>query len=137
MIKRLRTINKALPGLMAGIVFFGVLCQVLGVWFVEDKIGYSIGLWIGVITALFMGIHMAWSLNMAMDFGEGATKLMMKHNLLRYGVVVIVMGVVVMTQIANPLMTFLGLMSLKVAAYLQPITDKIFNKKVPDDIIGE
>lgn len=137
MLEKLKTINKALPGLMLGIIFFGVLCQVTGVWFVADKLRYSTGLWLGILTALFMAFHMAWSLDRAMDFGEGATKLMTQHNLLRYGVVLIVMGIVVMTDIGNPLMTFLGLMALKVAAYLQPITDKIFNKKIPDDIIGE
>jgi len=47
----LRRINPILPGLVAGIVIYGLLIQLTGVWFVEDKIGYSIGLWYGIAIA--------------------------------------------------------------------------------------
>ena len=55
----LRRINPALPGLIAGIVIFGLLVQFTGVWFVEDKIGYSIGLWYGVAIGIGMAINLA------------------------------------------------------------------------------
>ena len=41
----LKRINDALPGLVFGIVFYGIVVQLIGVWFVTDKISYSIGLW--------------------------------------------------------------------------------------------
>ena len=34
----LRRINEALPGLVFGIVLYGVVLQLAGVWFVEDKL---------------------------------------------------------------------------------------------------
>ena len=49
-------------------------------------------------------------------------------NMIRYAVVVIVFLIVLMTKVLNPLITFLGIMSLKVAAYLQPFTHKLCNK---------
>ena len=45
----LRRINDALPGLVRGIVLYGVLVQLAGVWFVSEKISYSIGLWYGIV----------------------------------------------------------------------------------------
>ena len=44
----LKRINDALPGLVFGIVFYGIVVQLIGVWFVTDKISYSIGLWYGL-----------------------------------------------------------------------------------------
>ena len=41
----LKRINDALPGLVFGIVFYGIVVQLIGVWFVTYKISYSIGLW--------------------------------------------------------------------------------------------
>lgn len=129
MIKKLKDMNEVLPFLLINILIWGVLWQVLGIWFVKDKLSCSIGLWIGVFTAMAMAIHMAWSLNIAVDYGEkDATALMTKHNLIRYGIVLIVEGTVMITGFANPLTAFLGIMGLKVAAYLEPITHKLFRR---------
>lgn len=48
----LKRINDALPGLVFGIVFYGIVVQLIGVWFVTDKISYSIGLWYGIAIAV-------------------------------------------------------------------------------------
>lgn len=76
-----------------------------------------------------MAIHMAWSLGIALSLGEdGAIKMMQKHNLLRYGVVVLLLGLLMVLRLGNPLSAFLGIMGLKVAAYMQPITHKLFRR---------
>ena len=129
MTARLRKLNDALPALILGIFLWGVFWQLAGVWFVTDKLGCSIGLWIGVLIVVGMSIHMAWSLDIAVDCGEkGAASIMTKHNMIRYAVVVVVLGAVMVTGIANPLTAFLGIMGLKVAAYLQPFTHKLFRR---------
>lgn len=61
MINRIKKINTALPGLLFGILLVGILCQAVGIFLVEDKADYSVGLWIGVLTAIFMAFHMAVS----------------------------------------------------------------------------
>ena len=65
MITRIKKINTALPGLLFGIILFGALSQTVGFFLVEDKADFSKGLWIGVVTAVFMAFHMAISLNSA------------------------------------------------------------------------
>ena len=50
---------------------------------------------------------------------------MTKYNIIRYLAIVASMGFVMISGFANPLSAFLGLMGLKVAAYLQPFTHKI------------
>lgn len=119
-------INRTLLELSVGSIAWGVACQVTVVWFVKDKTGYSLGLWIGVVLAVAAGIHMWWSLDRSLDFVQDtAVKMMTKHNLLRYLIIVVVMMLVMVSGFANPLAAFLGVMGLKVSAYIQPFTHKI------------
>lgn len=128
MIEKLRRINRAVFELYVGIVFIGLLCQLIGMWFVQDKVLYTIALWLGIVLALVTVLHMYRTLDKALDMGADATKIVTKANLIRYGCIVIVFGIVLITEVLNPLITFMGLMSLKVAAYLQPFTHKLSNK---------
>lgn len=119
---RLRKINTALPGLIAGILLFGILCQVLVIFLVEDKTGYSIGLWVGVLTAIFMAFHMAVTLNTVVERDEkGAQAAATRQNIIRYMIVVIILGILMLTKLGNPLAAFAGVMGLKISAYLQPL----------------
>lgn len=80
------------------------------------------GLWIGVAAGVFMVIHMKNSLDEAVLYGEQeAQRYMQKSYAIRYLVVVVVFIAVSWLQIANVLTLFAGIMSLKLAAYLQPI----------------
>lgn len=127
--RKLRDINDSLPALFLGILAFGFLAEIVFVWFVEDKAGYTAGLLIGVATALFSAWHMAWSLHKTFECEEETvTKRMQKYSVLRYGVQLIVLGVLILTKIGNPLAAFLGMWGLKVSAYLAPFTDKLFRR---------
>ena len=142
---KLRKINTALPGLLFGIILFGALCQIAGLFFAADKADYSIGLWIGVLTAIFMAFHMAVTLNATVERDvKGAQAAATRQNIIRYLVVVVVFAILMVTRIGNPLAAFAGVMGLKVSAYVQPmllkkirradasnesITDVIPNKK--------
>ena len=127
--KKLTQLSDVLPELWVGILLYGVLCEIVGLIFVEDRLFYSIGLIAGVLCALFMATHMAWSLNGAMGLAEGdAVKKMQVHNIVRYLIVVVVFFFLLFTKLGNPLVAFLGVMGLKVAAYLQPVTHKFFRR---------
>ncbi len=130
MMKKLSDMNRALPGLLGGMVLFGVVSQIVGMFFVEEKLNYSIGLWIGVLIAAFMAFHMAWSLNSALDQDvKGAQAVATRQNIIRYLIVVLILGILMITEIGNPIAAFVGVMGLKVSAYLQPIFQKLFHKK--------
>ena len=126
----LKRINPALPGLVAGIVIFGLLVQLTGVWFVEDKLGYSIGLWYGVAIGIGMAINLATVIYDAVTFdGEGnANKRVAAKSMLRYLVVAIFFGILGYFEFGNLFTAFLGVMGLKVSAYAQPFLNKIVNK---------
>ncbi len=130
--------NKTLLELISGIFIYGIICQIIGGILVEDKLGYSSGLWIGIVTAVAAAVHMWHSLDRALDFDEGtAGKKMQAQSIVRYVVIVIIMGLTMINGVTNPLAAFLGIMSLKVAAYLQPFTHKLlirfFSKEKAED----
>lgn len=69
------------------------------------------------------------SLDEAVLYGEQeAQRYMQKSYAIRYLVVVVVFIAVSWLRIANVLTLFAGIMSLKLAAYLQPIMHKLFAK---------
>ena len=121
--------NETLLEMWVGTVLFGAVCQVSVVWFFKDKAGYSIGLWLGIIAALITILHLSVTLDKALDLGEGgAKKHMVIQNLVRYFVLIIFLVVLMITDFANPLAAFLGLMGVKAGAYLQPLLHKAIGK---------
>ena len=127
---RIRDINSALPGLLLGIVLFGAVSQIVGIFLVADKVNYSIGLWIGVLTAVFMAFHMAITLNNAVERDvKGAQATVTRHNIIRYLAVVVILGILMVTRLGNPLSAFLGIIGLKVSAYIQPLFEKMSHGK--------
>lgn len=121
--------NDVLKEMLCAMPIYGLLCQIAVVWFVEDKAAYSLGLWIGIFLAACMALHMSWALSYALEFdGDTAQKIMTKQSLIRYVVVVVLLGLIMVSGFINPLAAFLGIMGLKVSAYLQPFTHKIIRR---------
>ncbi|MCI8799619.1 ATP synthase subunit I [Acetatifactor muris] len=127
-IETLKKTNRTLLEMQLGMVFFGVVCQAAGVWFVEDKGNYTLSLWFGVAFAVAGSIHMCRTLDRALLSGGDASGIVTRGYLFRYCMVAAVLIVISVTGAMNPLTFFLGYMSLKVTAYLQPITHKLCNK---------
>ena len=123
-----KRINNVLKEMLLVIVVFGVLFQVIGVFVVGDLLTYAIGLWIGIILSGGMAIHMYWALETGMEMGEHAKAHVQKHSVIRYAVVVIVFFVLAFLRKNAIVPCFLGLMTLKVSAYLQPYTHKLILK---------
>ena len=121
--------NLTLCEMWVGIVLFLIVCQLTVVWFVPDKSDFSIGLWLGGLMAILATFHLSISLERALDFNEGgAKKHMVIQNLVRYFVLIIFLGILMITDFANPLAAFLGIMGIKLGAYLQPFIHKVFSK---------
>lgn len=127
-LERLKGKNRTLLEMHIGILFFGLLCQMVGVFIVEDQWYFSKSLWFGIIFALVASMHMYRTLDRALWYGENATKLVSRGYMFRYAAAIIIFAVIGVTGVMNVLVVFLGYMSLKVTAYLQPITHKLCNK---------
>lgn len=126
----LKRLNDALPGLILGILVYGVLVELIGVWFVSDKIRYTTGLAIGIALACGMAVNMAVVLQDAVDiYGESrAQSKIVAKSILRYLLVVIVFFVMMKWNLGNPIIAFIGVLGLKVSAYFQPFAHRFITK---------
>lgn len=126
--KRLSTIVREL---IFGIILFGIIVEILILALLSDKIFYSVGLLIGIISAILMTLHMNTSMEEALEMEEaGADKHIKKTYAIRTIAVLAAMYIVYISRIGSVVSMFIGIMGLKVAAYIQPITNKYFTQKI-------
>lgn len=128
MIKRLKTLNEALPGLVLGILIFSGLIELIGVWFVNDKLRYTTGLLIGCSLAVFMAINISMVIQDSVRMGEGHVKTLAIKSVLRYVVVCAVLFLMMLFKLGNLFTALAGILGLKVSAYAQPLFYKVKNK---------
>ena len=128
--RKIRNINQTVWELIIGIVLVNALLEVIGLIFVSQKGAYTIGLVLGMLMAIGMVFHMNISIEKAMDIGgEHAKGYMLKSYAIRTVVVLAVIVCVGVLKFANLLSLLLGIMTLKVAAYLQPITHRFMESR--------
>ena len=129
MIEKLKSRNRTVLELQSGIVLFGVVCQLTAMWFVPNMLKFTIGLWLGIAVAMAAGLHMWGSLKKAFDGFEGdVTKKITQAGIIRYVVIVICFAAVAVSDVGEPIAMFVGIMALKIGAYVQPFTHKFYNK---------
>ena len=82
----LKRINEALPGLVVSILLYGVMVELIGVWFVKDRIAYSIGVWFGIAVAVGMAINLATVIFDSVTMGDTAhaTRRIVTKSILRF-----------------------------------------------------
>ena len=127
MIGFLKKFDKTLLEMNTGILLFGLACEAVGACFVSDQVRYASSLWFGIVLAMVSTLHMARTLDRALALGEKASKIITAGYMIRYVIVASFFIVVALTEVLSPLVMFLGYMSLKVTAYLQPLTHKFYN----------
>lgn len=116
----LKRLNDALPGLVLGIILYGLAVQFVGMWFVQDKLYYTIGLWYGIAIAVAMAVHLAVVIyDAATLYDESrASKMAVVKSVTRYAVVAILFFLIAYFRFGNVVMAFVGVLGIKVSAYL-------------------
>ncbi len=110
-----------------GILLLGIVCQITGAFIVQDQLRYASSLWFGILFALVAGVHMSKTIERALLSGAAAGKIATAGYLFRYFAAVVLLGVIAATDVMNVLVVFMGYMSLKITAYLQPLIHRIYN----------
>jgi len=121
-------INAVLFEMISGVVIFGLICQMTIVWFLTDKMSFSLGLLLGIIVAVGYTIHMWWSIGQYLYMGTHAPGLARKHMAIRYMVVALVLGAAAMINQLEFLAVVLGVLGIKVGAFMQPLLRKVIKR---------
>lgn len=118
-----------LADLLLGEIIYFVLGEIIILLVAPDKWGFFFGFLIGTLLAIGILIHMTLSVEDSVSmYEEEAFKHTRKNHVLRILIVLIVFFLIIFLDIANILAVLIGVMSLKVAAYIQPITHKLIQK---------
>ena len=133
MIKWMKRLNQALPGLVLGILAYGLLVELIGVWFVSDKIRYTTGLLFGIGCAIGMAIHIAMIIEESVRIVEGHEKYLSFKSVMRYLVLCAIIITMAFFKLGNMFTAIIGVLGLKVSAYAQPLLNKAFGKNLNTD----
>ena len=129
MINWMKRLNQALPGLVLGILIYGLLVEVIGVWFVNDKVRYTSGLAIGISCAMGLAIHIAMIIEESVRIGEGHEKYLSFKSVMRYLVLCAVLILMMVFKLGNMFTALIGVLGLKVSAYAQPLLYRIIKRR--------
>lgn len=127
--KRGPGVNDTFVELLVGIGLYG-LVGILLILLLLPGDGDSLnGFLIGVVVSAAMLTHMYIELEKSLYMGEnGALKHTRVTTCFRMIAVTAVMVIVAWTGIADVISALVGVMALKVSAYIQPLTHRYYNK---------
>lgn len=110
-----------------------IILTVTGFFFRESMISWLLGFFEGVLVAVVIMIHMAVSVEDSVSMLEDeALKHTRINYIIRMAVVVIVFLLIIFLKLGDIAAALFGLMALKVSAYLQPFTHKIYQKFISE-----
>ncbi|MBQ9989885.1 MAG: hypothetical protein IJP31_02930 [Lachnospiraceae bacterium] len=127
--KKKFTVNETLMEMLLGILLFGGVIWLAGIWLAKDKFLFSLGLGLGLLLACFASWHMWRGLDTGLDLGDAAIKYITRQNMIRYGIIVVSYGIICVFKLGDPVAAFIGIMGIKAGAYLQPFTHKLYTKR--------
>lgn len=123
--KQTQDLTQTLKELVAGTVLWALIICLVTVWFADSKFVFVVSMAAGAIGAVAMAVHMHRAIEYAMEMpDDSAGKYLRKQSVLRMG------GAAVLILLAyylkgNIVAIFLGLLSLKLGAYTQPLLHKL------------
>lgn len=113
-----------------GELLFGIVCELVFVWFAKDRLTFSIGLWAGVILCMACTLHMQRTIYRSLDIADekDAGKYIGSRYLIRYFALIILVVLLYFSGLGNAFAAFLGYMGMKPAAYIQPFIHKVIRR---------
>lgn len=123
-------INSTGKELIIGDFVFYIVGQIVILILAKRKIYVSLGFIMGVLISVFMTINMTISLEEAMCLNEsGADRHVKKTTAIRMLLAYAMLVLVGLLDLGNIVAAVVGIMALKVSAYIQPFTHKVLERK--------
>ncbi|MDR2547437.1 MAG: hypothetical protein LBC96_08055 [Lachnospiraceae bacterium] len=120
-----REVNAVLFEMCMGLLAYAVICQAVIPWFTPNALSFSLGLWLGIITAYAYLFHIWWSIGRYIYMGAAAAIMARKQMALRYLVIIVILVTTAIIATLLFLGTALGLFGIKTAALMQPLVRKL------------
>lgn len=129
-VRRMRRNSDIVKEMLTGIFAVCLFIAVVGLIFVPQKVSFFIGLGTGFAVAVIMVFSMYESIGKALDYAEnGMTGQLLSGYALRTAIMLAGLIGMCFLDLWALAAYFLGVMSLKTAAYMQPCTSKLLHHK--------
>ena len=119
MLKRIKDINEALPGMLLIECIYLVVAQIIIFIAVPNKIMCAVGLLAGCLYAVFSSFHLSFTIRKVVYGGHKQSS-----TLVRFLVMIILLALLYIFKAGDLLCAIIGMFSEKIAAYLSPLLDK-------------
>lgn len=126
---RIIDINPSIPGMLIVNLIYLILGEIIIIALVPNTMRCAIGFLAGVIYSVFATFHMSIGIRKIVYGGAESRATMIVGYLIRLLVMLILFVLLYFLNIGDLLCAVIGMFSMKVAAYLQPFTDKLITKK--------
>ena len=119
----LKEAKETLKELIIGIVIYAIILCIGSMVLFRRQYSIVCGIGLGAAGAIMVAMHMFWSLNKSLDLGEnGAVKRERFMVVLRMVIMGLIAAIgIIFSQKFHVWGIFVGLLSLKISAYLQPL----------------
>lgn len=134
LMSRIKTQNEALIDLILGILIFGMMVMLVGLFVAPDRLAFVLGIVLGTASSVVRAVHMSVTLDRQLDYGEkDARAYAMKNYMIRYLILIAVLLVSVALGTSGMAGAVIGIFLMKPAAVLSPqihkyIYTRIFGK---------
>lgn len=130
-IKWIKGINETLLDLIIGSLVYSLFFEMIGLLFVENKLSYSAGLFLGTGVSFFMAWSMYRGLNICLDMERrSSTRSMILRSLFRMLVMLAALWVGLKFSAVSFAGVLIGMIGLKMAAHLHMYTNVYITKKI-------
>ena len=124
-LKEDRTLHEMLLGIVAVNIILAVVAM-----FVPNRKQALYAVLIGTVTAAVYVIHMAVTMDDAMNLDEKSAVVQVRKQMaVRYLIVCVVAGTSLYFRIADPIFLVISVITIKAGAYLQPTIHKILKRE--------
>ena len=115
MIEKIKDINPSIPGMLMVQLLYLIVGEALIICIAKTPLKLAVGFAAGVVYAVFSTFHMSFRIRKVV-------------YVIRLVVMLVLFSVLYFLDLGDLLCAILGMFSMKVAAYMQPFTDKLINK---------
>jgi len=127
--KKIKGLNQTLIELLIGIIIITFLIGAVGLIFVSSKLWFCLSLLIGAVIACIWVISMTMTIETQVELPEDdAVKYGRRHYVLRLIFIILVLIGATRFKEIHILGLILGMLTLKLAVYIRPLTIKFIAK---------
>ena len=129
----MKQIKETMTGFLIGITVYALLVEIVGIFFSDNILSYTLGLLFGIAVAVALIFHMAYTLDNALDMPEAqAVKYTRRQSFLRLAIMLCAMIAALIVQKFNFITVILGMLGLKIGALIAPF---FLKRLYPDSFV--